>query len=217
MPTYRDIRETRNIRELYNVRELAPYSIQSQYSASDRMIKLIMSFQKQFLLDADKDTFYDNIFNIYTAKGVGLDNWGRIVGIQRHIEDPDTGASITLDDEYYRLLLLYKATANIASADAYTLNNLLAQLINTGISGFPTVAYVIEVDTMVIRWVFDDFLDDVQRAVFRTAGILARGAGVGWELYAFNPDEVFGFDGSEMEPFNQAPFVPDNALVTGTP
>ncbi len=66
---------------------------------------------------------------------------------------------------------------------------------------------------MVIRWVFEDFLDAVQSAVFKAAGTLARGAGVGWELYAVGPDKVFGFDGSAMHPFNQAPFAPDASLI----
>lgn len=214
MPTWRDIRETPNLRALYNVREVASYAIQSQYSASPRMLALMASFQDRLDPTDDINLFYDRIFNIYTAIGVGLDNWGRILGIGRTIEDPDTGASITLDDGYFRLLLLYKALANISSADAATLNLLLDQLVNTGIANFPPAAYVLEVDTMVIRWVFEDYLDDVQIAVFKVAGTLAKGAGVGWELYAINPRQVFGFDGGDWQPFNQAPFAPDNALVS---
>ncbi|MCC8190131.1 MAG: DUF2612 domain-containing protein [Planctomycetes bacterium] len=215
MPTSRDIHEVENLRELYDVRECASYAIQSQYSASQRMLALMAGFQEQITIDGDADLFYQKMFNIYTAVGYGLDNWGRILGITRTIEDADTGAALTLEDEYYRALLLYKALANIAAADAQTLNSLLRILIETGIAGFPPVAYVLEVDTMVIRWVFEDFLDPIQRAVFFAAGTLARGAGVGWELYAINPAQVFGFDGSGMHPFNQAPFAPDDSLVKG--
>ena len=66
---------------------------------------------------------------------------------------------------------------------------------------------------MVIRWVFEDFLNDMQLLVFKAAGTLARGGGVGWELYAVAPARVFGFDGGHWQPFNQAPFAPDAALV----
>lgn len=214
MPTYRDIYEVPDLRALDDVRDMASYAIQSQYSASPKMLALMASFQKQFTAAGDFERFYNEIFNIYTARGWGLDNWGRILNISRNIEDADTGAAITLEDEYYRLLLLYKALANIASADAATLNTLLQTLIDTGVANFPSVAYVLEVDTMVIRWVFEDYLNDIQRAVFKAAGTLARGAGVGWEWLAVNPDQVFGFIGSGMHPFNQAPFVPDNAVFS---
>lgn len=35
--------------------------------------------------------FYDNIFNIATANGVGLDVWGEILVIGRTITDPING------------------------------------------------------------------------------------------------------------------------------
>lgn len=217
MPTWRDIHETTNLRALENVRSVASYAIQSQYSASPKMLNLMAGFQKQLDLRQDADTFYHDIFDIYTATGYGLDNWGRIVAISRNIEDPNTGATLTLDDDYYRLLLLYKCLANISASDANSLNHLLKELINTGIANFPPAAYVLEpVDSpnwpMVIRWVFEDYLDDIQRAVFFVAGTLARGAGVGWELYALNPRQVFGFTPG-WQPFNQAPFAPDQSLI----
>lgn len=213
MYTWRDFRDVLNVRELENVRENTSYAIQSQYSASKKILALAAGFQKQIDPHVDVDLFYRTMFNIYTAEGVGLDNWGVILQMGRTIADPDTGETLTLDDEYYRLLLLYKAMANISASTAEAQNFLLAMLVNTGIGGFPRAAYVLEVDTMVIRWVFEDFLDPIQLAVFKVAGTLARGAGVGWELYAVNPAQVFGFDGSLMHPFNQAPFAPDNALL----
>lgn len=213
MPTWPNWRDIPNIRALGNIRSRKSYAIQSQYSASPIMLALMDGFQKRLDPTDDIDLFYNLVFNIYTAVGWGLDNWGRIVQIGRTI-DVD-GTTVTLDDEHYRLLLLYKAMANIASSDIATLNSLLLELKDTGIGGFTMPAYVLEVDTMVIRWVFEDFLTPLQQAIFKTAGTLARGAGVGWEMYAINPDAVFGFDGSEMHPFDQAPFAPDTALISG--
>lgn len=217
MPTWHDIRDDQDLRDKFNLRDLTSDAIQSQYSASPKMLALMAAFQERLDPSDDMDSFYRNVFDIYTAKGQGLDNWGRIVGIARMIEDEENGkpVSIILEDDYYRLLLLYKALANISPADASNLNRLLHELIHTGIAAFPPAAYVLEVDTMVIRWVFEDWLTPLQRAVFKAAGTLARGAGVGWELYALNADQVFGFDHSGMHPFNQRPFAPDNALITG--
>lgn len=282
MYTWRNWRDVKDTRALENIRAFTSYAIQSQYSASRRILALAAGYQKRIDPYVDVGLFYRTMFDIYTAQGVGLDNWGVILQIGRTIPGPymgdcfgfhetpplpaeysgprfqpfnqypftpDSGsdarvAMITLDDELFRLLLLYKALANISASDAATQNKLLSVLIDTGIGGdllpllggtdvsgpspetrprrskrLPAlppaakVAYVLEIDTMVIRWVFEDVMTPLQRAVFQVAGTLARGAGVGWELYAVNPGRVFGFYGSEMQPFNQAPFAGDKSLI----
>jgi hypothetical protein len=410
MYTWRSTRTTKDFRELDNTRELTSYAIQSQYSASEKILAVCAGFQKRIDPHFDVDLFYKKMFDIYTAQGVGLDNWGVILQMPRtipgpflgpcfgfdpsgchpfyhpdgsemtyppcgydHADDdcpevvcfqsgptthpggntgappmpgnipqtnpfavftadtwptkitavatagfnylpgwlftvvykcdasgnnavpiadggltriggsasagqilyefattpfdptlpgimvtisasapfdnlpgldifgcvppppapdpnapiihnypfvPDSSAAdpdaflITLDDEHYRLVLLYKALANISASDAATQNKLLSILIDSGVGDMPNTGYVLQVDTMVIRWVFEDFLDSIQLAIFKAVGTLARGAGVGWELYAINPRMVFGFDGSGMQPFNQAVFVPDYAMIT---
>lgn len=242
MYTWRNFRTTANIRELENIREMTGYAIQSQYSASKKILALADGFQTRIDPRVDIEIFYQKMFDIYTAEGFGLDNWGVILGIGRTIDGPPLGdcfgfdgsllypfnqrpfapdyslaerTFVTLDDETFRLLLLYKALANISASDAATQNKLLSVLVDTGVGGFEGASYVLEVDTMVIRWTFEYFLTPLQLAVFKVAGTLARGAGVGWQLYAINPDKVFGFDGSEMQPFVQAPFAPDKALMIG--
>jgi hypothetical protein len=248
MYTWRNWRDVKAVRELENIREATSYAIQSQYAASEKILALAAGFQDRIDPEVDVELFYRKMFDIYTAEGMGLDNWGVILQIGRTIPGPymgdcfgfdgsglapfdqlpfvpDSGSGaavtmITLDDELYRLLLLYKALANISASDAATQNKLLSVLIDTGIGGFGNAhggrvpAYVLEIDTMVIRWVFEDFMTPLQLAVFRVAGTLARGAGVGWELYAINPGRVFGFDGSGMQPFSQAPFAGDKSLLT---
>lgn len=241
MYTWRNWRDVKDVRELENTREFTSYAIQSQYSASKKILALAAGFQERIDPHVDVDLFYRKMIDIYTAEGFGLDNWGVILQIGRTIPGPyagdcfgfdgsglapfdqlpfapDSGSAaavtmITLDDELFRLLLLYKALANISASDAATQNKLLSVLIDTGIGGFGNVAYVLEIDTMVIRWVFEDHMTPLQIAVFKVAGTLARGAGVGWELYAINPGQVFGFDGSAMQPFNQAPFAGDKSLI----
>jgi hypothetical protein len=187
------------------------HAIQSQYSASQRILALAKAMQGVLDPTDDIDLFYEKCFNILSAEGTGLDNWGRILGIGRVI-DADDGTSLTLDDSLFRLLLLYKAMANISPGDPDSLNRLLKALCDTGVGGLPKTAYVLEVDKMVIRWVFEDYLTTEQLAVFKAAGTLARPGGVGWEYYFVNPGKVFGFDGSGLHPFNQAPFRPDDSL-----
>ena len=241
MYTWRNWRDVKAVRELENIREATSYAIQSQYAASEKILALAAGFQERICPEMDVELFYRKMFDIYTAEGFGLDNWGVILGMGRTIEGPyqgpcfgfdwsglqpfdqypfipDSGAPpavtmISLEDELYRLLLLYKALANISASDAATQNKLLSVLTASGIGNLPRAAYVLEVDTMVIRWVFEDSMTTLPLAVFKAAGTLARGAGVGWELYAVNPEKVFGFEGSGMQPINQAPFAPDKALI----
>lgn len=198
-------------------------SIQSQYAASPHMLALLIS--KAALADPGKDLmlWYMNIFNPKTAQGVGLDIWGRIVGVPRTIDlqdkrwlgfqqallfpfnqapiwrGRDAYNTSDLDDEGFRELIFWKAAANIASAEAPALNELLQRL-------FPgQTACVIEVGVMHIRVVSRFSMTDAQEAIFRKYGLLAKGAGVGVSWLSV-PGDVLGFSGSGLAPFNQAPF-----------
>lgn len=213
MYTWRSFPEIELVRGIGNIRTYVSYAIQGQYSASKKMLGVADQYQDNLSPAADFDLFYQKIFDIYTAEGVGLDNWGVILQIPRTTRDEDTGQSITLNDTYYRLQLLYKALANISASTAEAQNRVLSVLVGTDINRPGVPAYVLEVDTMVIRWVFETFFDPIRLLIFKNVGTLLRGAGVGWELYALDPVQVFGFDGSGMNPFNQAPFAPDDALV----
>ena len=61
-------------------------TIQSQYSASRTIRALADSARVRIAPDADIALFYANIFNIATARGAGLDVWGRILGIGRKVD-----------------------------------------------------------------------------------------------------------------------------------
>ena len=87
MYTWRNWRNLEDIRELENIRSMKSYAIQSQYSASPKILALAACFQKHIDPHVDIDLFYDRMFNIYTAAGVGLDTWGLILQIPRRIKD----------------------------------------------------------------------------------------------------------------------------------
>lgn len=201
-----------------------PATVQSQYADSLTLVAVVDAFAQRILPDADITLFFNEIFNIYSARGWGLDNWGRILGIGRIIQVSDnkvfgfagsglqpfnqgtfTSHGVTkayaLTDEAYRHLLLIKALANISSADAATLNVLLAQL-------FPgQTVYVLEVGTMAVRFVFEFFVKPFERAIFQVPGLLTRGAGVETKMYEIPKGSTFGFAGSGLQPFNQGTFL----------
>lgn len=61
----------------------------SQYANSPILTQLIQNFDDCLDQTQNFDNFYDDIWNIATAQGVGLDIWGRIVGVTRIIQLPN--------------------------------------------------------------------------------------------------------------------------------
>ena len=211
--------------------ELEETTILSQYSASPRILALAHGFALRLDPAPDIDLFFEKVFDIETAQGWGLDNWGRILGVPRGVQvatvdwfgyygsglQPWNQApffntqqatnNYPLTDEAYRKLLMYKAAANISSADAATINRLLKQI-------FPdTFDHIVDNGDMSIRAVFNDYLQPVEIGILNTYGALNKGAGVQWIYLSVNPDETFGFDDSGFQPFDQGVFIPYQLVI----
>lgn len=60
-------------------------TILSQYANSPTLTGIIQNMAEALDPTADLNAFYDNIWNIASAQGYGLDVWGRIVGVERAI------------------------------------------------------------------------------------------------------------------------------------
>jgi hypothetical protein len=130
-------------------------TILSQFASSPTLVQLITNINSYIDPDANLEAFYENIWNIDTAVGYGLDVWGRIVGIGRVLEVPTGGyfgfaeatnlsanpfgqapfysgqpttSNFTLTDEAYRLLILAKAAANITDCSIPAINQILLAL-----------------------------------------------------------------------------------------
>ena len=211
--------------------ELEETTILSQYSASPHILELSKKFALRIDPAPDIDLFFEKVFDIESAVGWGLDNWGRILGIPRGVQVATTNwfgyygsqlqpwnnapwfnpqqatQNFPLTDEAYRKLLIYKAAANIGSADAATINRLLSQVFKN------TFDHVVDNGDMSIRAVFSDYLQPVEIGILNTYGALNKGAGVQWVYLSVNPDEVFGFDNSGYQPFDQGVFIPFNIVI----
>ena len=210
--------------------ELRDETILSQYSASPHILQLTHDIALRIDPAPDIDVFFKNVFDIDTAQGWGLDNWGRILGVPRGVQvsvvdwfgfdgsqlqpwnnapfyNPQQATNLyLLTDDAYRKLLLYKAAANIGSADAATINKLLTQV-------FSTFDHVVDNLDMSIRAVFNDYLQEVEIGILNTYGALNKGAGVEWQFLSVNPNEVFGFDNSGFQPFDEGVFVPFQLVI----
>jgi Protein of unknown function (DUF2612) len=124
----------------------------SQYANSPILLAFINSANAAIDPSVNIDSFYNNIWNISTATGYGLDLWGRIVGINRAVSltaskyigfseggaidydafgvaplylDSLAVSSYSLSDDFFRNLILAKALANISDSSSGSYNAIL--------------------------------------------------------------------------------------------
>ena len=208
-----DVRADDNVRE-----ELQPY-ILSQYSGSPTIIKLLDNFRKEIDPQADIEVFKKNIMFVDTVNGVGLDIWGRIVGISRTVKMD--ASTITLDETNYRKLIMHKALANITDCSLATLNKSLNLLFGENL--FVARNIISEAQSgdekynsypMHIRFTTSRILTDIERMLFVVCVSLNLPAGVGWSLFIMQKN-IFGFKGSGLMPFNVGTFTSSDNIAEG--
>lgn len=172
----------------------------SQYANSPRLDALIENINSSIDPTVNVDAFFDNMFNIDTATGYGLDVWGRILGVERTL-------SVAFDDEYlgmneaqpgsfpfgqapffngqqltnnfdltdsaYRVLLLAKALFNITDGSILSINTILLLL-------FPARGncYVVDNLDMTMAYKFEFALTSVELAIVGQSDVLPRPSGV---------------------------------------
>ena len=206
-------------------------TVQSQYSASPRILALAGMYWDMLNPGSEIQTMLDDMLNPSTARGYGLDVWGRIVGIKRATV-PVSGEYLAFDpdpltnpqgntwnnapfnplpaqglasDPVFRVYVFVKAMMNIGNASLADINKYFSLMFpNSGIQ-------VIHAGTMIIRVLdYDAVLTDAAIMALRSIDWVP--AGVGWQVWQGEPD-CFGFLGSELQPFDQAPFIADSALI----
>jgi len=143
--------------QIGTIPDFSVYStIIAQYANSPILTQLILNIFEYLDQTQNLDAFYDAIFNVSTAVGVGLDRWGRIVGVSRVLQIADAGntpfgfneaspgsapfgqgsfysgvpvtSNYALSDDAYRLLIMAKAAANITNGSIPAINRILMAL-----------------------------------------------------------------------------------------
>jgi hypothetical protein len=213
---------------------LPAQTIISQYSNSPTLVQLINNMDAYINPDTDFDTFFDFCFNVETARGFGLDNWGKVVGLEngRLLQIPDnelnlgfdeagtasattfgsgvlySGAQVTqnfvLADDAFRTLILVKALANISNCTAASLNQLLQNLF----AGRGR-CYVSDLGKMQMRFTFEFFLQPFELAILTQSGAIPRPAAVQAFVMSVSLPFTFGFSEAgtpSAVPFGQGSF-----------
>jgi hypothetical protein len=202
-------------------------TILSQYANSPTLNQIIEAFNQAEDPAVNFQSFYDNIWNLDTASGYGLDVWGRIVNVPRTVTIPNTPLSFgfydgvfgdfapfgqapfvngegstsnfELTDSVYLQLILLKAYANITGISCQTLNVMLSTFF-----GPQGRAYANDYGEMVMGFTFEFYLSAADVSIFVQSGAIPRPTGVQAYVYQLPPGATFGF--AEAGPTNSAPF-----------
>jgi len=175
-------------------------TIISQYSTAPTLVQIIHNLNTYIDARHNLDDFYNQVWNVDTAVGWGLDVWGRIVGVGRTLSiavnkyfgfdeatnvsaDPfnqspyysgqTTTQNYVLSDDGFRTLIIAKALANICDGCIPVLNQLLLYL-------FPGRGncYVVDGNDMTMTYTFEFPLTPVEVAIVTNSGVLPVSTGV---------------------------------------
>ncbi len=205
-------------------------TILSQYSNSGKLISLLQKFNDQVDPRMDIEKFYQEVFNLDTCGEYGLDVWGRIVAAPRTIEIETTDyfgfdgqellpfdqapfyenepitETVILRGDAYRKLIYFKAYCNIIHTTLPNIDKALWMLFGDNRAPNEDMyAQEYNEGVMTMRFIFRFALSPLERGILRKYGGLLRPAGVWLKVYEI-PYDVFGFDDSDLQPFDQGTF-----------
>ena len=172
-------------------------TIISQYGESASITQLVKGIDHYLDPRADIELFIEQVWDIDTAVGWGLDVWGRIIGVDRYINVPGSGVFYIPDDDY-RSFLFLKAALNISNCSAPSIN----RLVSTFFAPRGRV-YVIDLGGMSMRYIFEAELTEWEEILFTTTEFFPKTTGVNVEfLRVSNYDTFFSFDGGSGKGFD---------------
>ena len=203
--TWQNFLSVSDVNELADVKSKASIAMQSQYSGVPKLSKLSKVFHGEMDASDQLDEVHSMIADVQTAEGVFLDWWGERVGVSRYLQVD--GEYVRFDDDYYRFLIMYRAICNVSDSTAATMNRMLSMLTSTRV-------FVVDYQNMSIQSivVIGD-IEELQAQILQTYGLLNRPAGVLTNFLIIYPDEqIFGFDGQELYPFDQGVFNPGRTI-----
>lgn len=216
-------------------------TIISQYSNSPTLVQLINNMDEYINPETDFDAFYDFCWNVDTAKGFGLDNWGKIVNVSRLLTIPGAATYLGFDEAFtaptsatgpqpWGQAPFYNGTADTEtytlSDDAYRTLILVKALANISNCTAPSLnqllqnlfsgrgrCYVGDLGNMQMSFVFEFYLQPFEMAIMTQSGAIPRPAAVGTYLIQAPVPNVFGF--AEAGTASAAPFG-QGTFFTGT-
>lgn len=186
-------------------------TLYSQYANSPTIVQMVDSFGQQIDISGDIANIYSYIWDIDTAQGFGLDILGRIIGLNRQVQNvpdifgfpPTPGGLYTMMDGQYRRALKVKALRNILNGSAQDINRQL-MLLSNGRGN----AFVSNEGTMLIKYNFYYGPEPYEYALMSSFNVVGKPVGVNVEGdFTINP--YFGFAEAE----SWSPFDADGSFA----
>lgn len=179
-------------------------TIISQYANSPILTALITNMQDYIDQTENLDLFFDDMFNIDTAQGYGLDVWGRIVGVSRNLtivtttggpyfgfEEAGTLSANPFNQGTFFSVVTTLTSTYSLSDDSFRTLLYAKALSNITDGSIPSInqlllnlfpgrgnCYVVDGENMTMQYVFEFPLTAVEQAIVSTSGVLPKPAGV---------------------------------------
>lgn len=148
------------------------------------------------LITQPLNDFYNNIYNLDTASGVGLDLWGEKLNFPRTIKyiDNKKENSVTLQDDEYRLILKVLTLKLYTQMSVPGINKTLKELF----SFYNADAYTLDNQDMTyVNYIFVWEIPEYLKQAFNNYDLLPHPLAVGTR-YREAVYQIFGFKGQKL-------------------
>lgn len=195
-----------NILEIFNNSIPLSDNIIWQYDNAPNIKSLIQS--KENWYKRNNEGFWQdiitNFLDIHSADNWGLNLWGTVLKVSRtYIIN---GQTVTLSKELYRRLILGKLQLIYSNGTVPEIMDYCNFIFANRIMSDSPAVYVTDNLDMTITYTFTFSPSLEELALIYSRELLPTPAGVKEILIITPVNDVFGFYGSEFQPFNQAPF-----------
>ena len=148
------------------------------------------------LITQPLNNFYNNIYNLDTASGIGLDLWGEKLNFPRTIKyiNEETESSVTLQDNEYRLILQVVSLRIYIKMSVAGINKSLKELF----SFYNVDAYTLDNQDMTyVNYIFLWEIPEYIKQAFNNYDLLPHPFAVGTR-YREAFYQIFGFKGQNL-------------------
>jgi len=202
LQTFTNLEEMTNIVEETDVLSKRTRAMQSQFSASPRIVAWSNVFQKHIDASTSIAELYKKCFNADTAEGIFLDWIGTRVGIPREVSL--NGVKYRPEDPTYRKIVKFKMAINVNRLTIANMNRLLSELFGIPISVEDCPNGQVMHIKLTLNQNTQAISSDTIKAI-RYYGMIMRPAGVDFDFQAIYEAQL-GFHGQELQDFDHGVF-----------